>query len=55
MTEYKSGEESESCRETAYLLGNPTNARRLLASIREAAAGLTIERELVAFRVSAKP
>jgi antitoxin YefM len=33
--------------ETAYLLSTPANAERLMASIREADAGLARERELV--------
>lgn len=33
--------------ETAYLLSTPANAERLMASVREADAGLARERELV--------
>ena len=33
--------------ETAYLLSTPANAERLMASVREADAGLAQERELV--------
>ncbi|GAB3036889.1 YoeB-YefM toxin-antitoxin system antitoxin YefM [Parafrigoribacterium mesophilum] len=37
----------ESLKETAYLLRNPANARRLLASIERLEAGQGVERELV--------
>jgi antitoxin YefM len=39
--------EFEGWQETLHLLGNPANAKRLLESVREAEAGLTVERELV--------
>ncbi len=37
----------ESLKETAYLLRNPANARRLLASINELETGRGVARELV--------
>ncbi len=40
-------EDYNSMAETAYLLSTPANAERLMASIREADAGLARERELV--------
>jgi antitoxin YefM len=42
-----SEQEFEGWQETLHLLGNPANAMRLLESVREADAGLTVERELV--------
>lgn len=42
-----SAEEFEGWQETAYLLGNPANARRLLQSAQAARDGDTFERELV--------
>lgn len=39
--------EYESWKETEYLLSNPANARHLLASIHQAEAGQTHERELL--------
>lgn len=39
-------EDYESLKEAAYLLRNPANARRLLASIERLEAGKGIEREL---------
>lgn len=39
--------EFESLRETAYLLGNPANARRLYEAIDELKAGKGIERDLI--------
>ncbi|MDR3529900.1 MAG: type II toxin-antitoxin system Phd/YefM family antitoxin [Rhodopila sp.] len=38
--------------ETAFLLGNPANAKRLLQSIQEADAGLTRERALACPKAS---
>jgi len=37
----------ESLKETAYLLSNPTNARRLFDAIENLEAGLGIERDLI--------
>ncbi len=37
----------ESLKETAYLLQNPANARRLLSAIEELEAGRGVERELL--------
>lgn len=39
--------EYESLKETAYLLGNPVNARRLFSAIEELKAGRGIERDLI--------
>ncbi len=39
--------EYESLKETAYLLGNPANARRLYESIEAINAGQVIERDLI--------
>ena len=39
-------EDYESLQETAYLLRNPANAKRLLQSIEAAEKGITIEREI---------
>ena len=39
--------EYESLKETAYLLGNPVNARRLFSAIEELEAGKGIERDLI--------
>jgi antitoxin YefM len=40
-------EDYKSLKETAYLLRNPSNARRLLASIGQLQAGKGVERELL--------
>jgi antitoxin YefM len=39
--------EFEGWQETLHLLGNPANAKRLLASVREAESGLTQEHDLL--------
>ena len=39
-------EDYESLQETAYLLRNPANAKRLLQSIEAAEKGITIEKEI---------
>jgi antitoxin YefM len=39
--------EFDGWQETLHLMGNPSYAMRLLESVREAEAGLTVERELV--------
>jgi hypothetical protein len=41
-------------KETIHLLGNPFNAQRLIDSIREAEAGLTVEHDLVEPRSAIK-
>jgi antitoxin YefM len=46
-----SEEEFEGWKETVQLLSNPANAQRLLDSVREAEAGLTVEHELVEVQV----
>ena len=40
-------EDYKSLEETAFLLRNPTNAKRLLSSVSQLAAGKGVERELV--------
>ena len=49
-----SEEEFEGWKETVQLLSNPVNAKRLLESVREAEAGLTVERELAEVQVPLK-
>jgi antitoxin YefM len=49
-----SEEEFEGWKETVQLLSNPVNAKRLLESVREAEAGLTVERELTEVQVPLK-